>query len=169
MTEPMVVGGVRYYVELIRSCMRDGVDLRSLVGDPPPAFVEAYRIVAMDAYRAVVADPPDTPQGEPEPVTLKLTSGIDVPLDWNTTDPLPWAEEYERARAEWPERVASVAGTKSWFATLIEVGRRNPHPPSEEDRLHFRNLVIELNAAQTRGERLQARVHELEAQLGRSD
>lgn len=101
-------------------------------------------------------------------MTLKLTSGIDVPLDWNTTDPTPWAVEYERARAEWPERVGTVEGTASWFAALIEVGR---HHPNRDDVTanDFRNLMTELHAAQTRGERLQARVHELEAQLGRSD
>jgi hypothetical protein len=59
-------------------------------------------------------------------VSLKLSSGVHVPLDFSTTDPLAWAAEYERARAEWPEQVATVEGTASWFATLIEVGRRNP-------------------------------------------
>lgn len=53
-------------------------------------------------------------------------------LDWQNTDPHAWAAAYLKAVNHDPEIVGTVDGTASWFATLIEVGRRNPRPDDDD-------------------------------------
>jgi hypothetical protein len=63
-----------------------------------------------------------------DPATVDATTSTEpeaVPIDWSTTDPAAWAAAYLKAVNHDPEIVGTVDGTASWFATAIEVGRRD--------------------------------------------
>jgi len=50
----------------------------------------------------------------------------DTPIDYTTVDPEVWAAAFLDALEHDPDVVGTVAGVASWFAAVLENGRRNP-------------------------------------------
>lgn len=55
---------------------------------------------------------------------MKLSNGVDVGIDWHTTDLTRWAEAYDDAITERPEYANDPEFRAAWDKTILELWSR---------------------------------------------